>query len=481
MEWLFAMAMAGTFAGAATPRVVAYLARPALAAPMAVASAVISTALERASLARPARANGTPPIGQDARDIRSFDAWIDHPGHSVTPGGILQVFRIAEMGDPRQQCDLFDDLIEGDSHLRNLFEQREQAVAGKPWVVQAGGQDGDSQVGARVLTSALKRLPLLHVFLHLLGVNRYGYAAAEIDWGLMVIEGRTWIIPTWIAPVPARRFKISAMVVGPSPAGVDELRLYTDAARPLGDALRPDKWIVMRRPGRLSRAALMRTAAWPAMGKRLGFRDWVIYSQRFGLPLPIVQYDDEKSPDDDEIALAEEVVRRIGSDAGAVMPKSLELEFYDATRGNQENSKAHGGLIAHCNAEMSKLVNGSTLSNDSAGNTGASYALGNIHDDVRWDNVTFDAEALQEAFRTQLFEPFWRFNALTGPVAELKVQVVRELDPKTRIECADVLTNKLGVKVSITQLRQEAGFLEPLGDADAAPGAPVTATPGVPA
>ena len=474
MEWLFAIAMAGSLAaaGAIAPRAAFRATAPAITAPL-VAAGVISTALERASLARPARASGTPPIGQDARDIRSFDALIDHPGYSITPGGILAVFRQAELGEPRQQCDLFDDLIEGDAHLRNLFEQREQAVSGKPWVVQAGGQGDDAELGARVMSAALRRLPMLQVFLHLLSLNRYGYSAAEIDWGLMSFEGRVWIVPTWIANVPARRFKIDI--------NTDELRLYADSTRPAGDVLRPDKWIVMRRPGRLARAGLMRTAAWPAMGKRLGFRDWVIYSQRFGLPMPIVQYDDEESPDDDEIALAEEVVRRIGSDAGAVMPKSLQLEFYDATRGNQENSKAHGGLIGHCNSEMSKLVNGSTLSNDSANNTGASYALGNIHDGVRWDNVTFDAEALQEAFRTQVFEPFVRFNALGGPTPLLKIQVVRELDPKTRIECADVLANKLGVKVSVTQLRQEAGFLEPLGEGDAAPGAPVAATPGVPA
>jgi phage gp29-like protein len=472
--WFFALAMA---AWTALPfgSAVAASARPAI--PAAV-QPVLASAL---SLARPRPGGTMPPLGSDARDIRSYDALIEHPGYSITPAGIYAVFRQAEMGEPRLQCALFDDLIEGDCHLRNLFDQRDQAVAGKPWVIQADGAEGDSELAARVLSIALRRLPMMPTFLHLLGCNRYGYACAEIDWGVAVIEGRTWIVPTWITPVPARRFKISTFTLAPgqTEGGVDELRLYADITRPQGDALRPDKWLVMRRNGQLARAGLMRSGAWPAMGKRLGFRDWMIYSQRFGLPLPIVTYKKDESPDDAEIDLAEEVVRRIGSDGGAVMPDSLTLDFKEATT-LANNEKSHGGLIGECNAEMSKLVNGSTLSNDSANNTGASYALGGIHDEVRWDNVVFDAEMLQEVFRTQLFAPFMRFNALNGNAPLMRLQVVRDLDPKTRIECADVLVNKLGIKVSVSQLRQEAGFREPNGDGDAAEGVPVApAAPGV--
>ncbi len=425
------------------------------------------------SLERPSPLPGTPPTGQDARDIRTFDGWVDHPGYAVTPAQILAVFREAERGYPQRQCDLVDDLVENDGHLRNLLEQREQAVAGKPWVIQADGSDGDSEQAARVLSEAMRRLPLIQVFQHLLGSNRYGYAAAEIDWGIAVVEGAAWIVPTWIAPVPARRFRIATDMT--SPGALDELRLYTDAKRPQGDALRPGKWIVMRRSGTwLARAGLMRTAAWPAAAKRLGFRDWLIYSQRFGLPMPIVSYDPEVV-DDDGIATAEEIVRRIGSDGGAVVPNHLKLDFHDATKGG-ENSKAHGGLIAHCNAEMSKLINGSTLSNDSTGSGGASYALGEVHATVRWDNVLFDAESLQEAFRTQLFAAFMHFNNLRGKPPLLKVQVVRDLDPKARVEIADVMQNKLGIDVSKSQMRQELGFREPTGADDTAPGAPKSST-----
>jgi phage gp29-like protein len=59
----------------------------------------------------------------------------------------------------------------------------------------------------------------------------------------------------------------------------------------------------------------------------------------------------------------------------------------------------HLAEISHCNAEMSKLVNGSTLTNDSTGSGGASYALGSVHDGVRLEAVQYDAETTSAARR----------------------------------------------------------------------------------
>lgn len=395
------------------------------------------------------------------------EMWTLHPGHEISPQGVVAAFLLAEMGQPQTQCDLIDDCIEGDCTLRNLFEQREQAVAGKDWVMNAGGTSEDEQLAARVLDAALRRLPMIETYQHLLTFNRYGYAAAEIDWGVTEIDGRLWVVPTFFAPVEARRFRISE---------TDDLRLFADARRPQGDELRPGKWIVLRRNGRLARSGLMRTAVWPAIGKRLGWRDWMIFSQRFGLPMPIARYDE--GADDEAKNLAEEIVKKIGDDGGAVIPKTIEVEIKEATKA-APNDKTHGGLIAHANAEMAKLIVGATLTNDNAGSGGASYALGEVHASVRWDNVLFDAERLQEAFRTQIGAAFMRFNGLTGEAPILNIQVVRDLDPKTLVEIFVRLRTQLGVEVSIEQLRQIAGARAPSGAGDSAPGVQVAALPGI--
>lgn len=423
------------------------------------------------TLARPRALPSTPPLGQDAKNMRTFDAWTLHPGHEVSPRGVVAAFLLAERGNPQMQCDLIDDLVEGDCTARNLFEQREQAVAGKEWVMQAGGTSASEVTAARVLSIALKRLPMIDAFQHLLTFNRYGWGCCEVDWGIVEIDGDTWIVPIWLAPVDARRFKIDP--------NTDELRLYADAARPNGDELRPGKWLVLRRPGKLARAGLMRTAAWPLVGKRLGWRDWLVYSQKFGLPLPLASYPDGggQISDADAITIAEKIVANIGADAGAVKPKSIELEMLDATKGSQPNDKTHGGLIAHCNAEMAKLIVGATLTNDNAGSGGASYALGAVHENVRWDNIVFDAARLQEAIRTQIAAAFMRFNNLSGEPPLITLQVVRDLAPQAWIEMGVRMKNQLGIDVSKAQMYEITGFRPPVSTDDKAPGMKVESFP----
>lgn len=429
------------------------------------------TAPTEQALARPQSIPNQPPMGHDAVVMRSFDAWTLHPGHEVSPRGVVAAFLMAERGRPETQCDLIDDLVEGDCTVRNLFEQREQGVAGKEWVMQAGGESESEQLAARVLALALHRLPMIDAFQHLLTFNRYGWGCCEIDWGLLEIDGQPWIVPVWLATVEARRFRID-------PA-TDELRLYASIARPEGDELRPGKWIVLRRPGKLARSGLMRTAAWPAVGKRLGWRDWLVYSQKFGLPLPVASYPDQSDTitPDKAMDIAETIVRRIGDDAGAVKPKSIELTMLEATKGTP-NDKTHGGLIAHCNAEMAKLIVGATLTNDNAGSGGASYALGEVHATVRWDNIVFDASRLQEAVRTQIGAAFMKYNDLAGEPPLLKLQVVRDLAPQAWIEMGVRLKNQLGMGVSKGQLYEVTGFRAPASKDDEAPGMQIDSFPG---
>lgn len=404
--------------------------------------------------------------------VRELAAWMStqgHPGHGVTPSGIHAAFRQAEHGDPSTQCDLIDDMVEGDSHARNLFEQRNQAVAGKPWVVQAG--EPDAELAARVLFEAFRRLNIVEGREHLLTFNKYAYAVCELEWGLMEFEGRTWIVPVWLHPVEARRFKIGKR---------QELRFYADLKRPEGDELAPGKWIILRRSGTtLARAGLMRTGIWPMMAKRYAFRDAVIYSERFGLPFPIIQYateSDTYTPDDAAMNIASEVIKSIGQDSGAALPKGLEVKFAEVGQ-NGDSSRVHGTLISLANREMSKLVNGSTLANDNSDSGGASYGLGEVHDAVRWEAVQYDAEKLQTAEEQYIFAPFCVFNGLKPLRIESRIQVVRNLEPAARIELANKLVNDLGVKVSISQIRSDTGFRAPTDDADSAPGKAITAEP----
>jgi phage gp29-like protein len=352
------------------------------------------------------------------------DATTEHPGYGCTPQRLVQICRDAENGQPATQCELFDDIRETDAHTRNLFEQRSQAVAGKPRVIKTSGPDPDDAIAANALAEACGALGsggdrpgMTELMEHLLGFNQYGYSGAELHWDVRRIEGRDWIVPVAADCVPARRFVIVPRT--------EELRLINDPLLYIGgqpEPLWPGKWIIVRRsPTRLARSGLMRTAAWYSLFKRLATRDWVVYAEKFGIPLPIVSYDDTIVDEAKDIARL--IAENIGNDGAAVVPKGIDVNLVDASRGS-DSSGTHGGLITYCNRELSKLVNGSTLSNDNGDSGGASYALGDVHASVRW-----------------------------------------EADPKVRVEMGEKLL-AMGVPLSLSQMRQDSGFAAPINDDD---------------
>ena len=105
----------------------------------------------------------------------------------------------------------------------------------------------------------------------------------------------------------------------------------------------------------------MRTATWFALFKRYGTRDWVVFAEKFGTPLVWAEYDETQ--DEEAKVVAEEIVANIGDDGQAVVSKVIGVHI-DSTAREGKADGIHGNLIAYCNREMSKLVNGSTLAND---------------------------------------------------------------------------------------------------------------------
>lgn len=376
------------------------------------------------------------------------------------------------------------DQVERDGHARNLFEHRERVVAKQPLVVNASGRaTDDDQLGARVLQLAMGRLPLKAAFEHLLRVNRDGYSAVELDWDVVQVEGRPWVIPVHLTLVPARRFRIGVQgmiavpkypdgsATGETEVRYDDLRLYEQLEIPQGHPLRPGKWVVLKRqPSQVARGGLGRTASPLMMAKGFSFRDWIVLSQRYGIPWPIAKYDE--TADQATIDIAKTIIQRIGDDGGAAIPKQLELSIEDGVKAKEPMQNA---LIAYCNNELSKLVNGSTLRNDNVG--AGSYGLGDVHDAVAWDEVRGDGEMLSEALDQYISEPFTRFNGMKSDPAKMTIIVEPDLGPVEMMSLAVKAKNELGIEVSQKQIRERTGLREPFNDADKAPGMQVQSFP----
>lgn len=415
------------------------------------------------------------PRGRVARDLMFFDGngtW--HPEDGITPERIRLAFREAERGYPEMQVRLNKGLIEGDAHARSLWEKRNAAVASKPTVFMPGDPSESAAAGMRVFEIAMRRLNIRRALGYLLQAIPHGYSGVEIEWGTLRVDGRLWVVPVDLILVPLERFRVGAQGMtntDNSQVRLDELRILADIGRPQGDELETGKWISLRYGNEvLARAGQCRTAAPLLMGKRYGFRDWLILSERYGIPLPIATY--KESAEEWAKEVCAQIIQNLGSDGGAVVPEGIELQL---VKGFDVDKALQGPLINYCNGELSKLVNGSTLATDNSGSTG-SYAQASIHDEVRFESVRDDASTLHAAIDLQLATPFAFYNGVSSPPL-MRQQIARDFSPQALILLADGMKNKLGVDVSKQQLHEETGLRPPINDEDKAPGAPVPPKP----
>ena len=398
--------------------------------------------------ARPARLPNEPSSGLQARSWPSFDDFSSHPGHGLEPRTVTSIFRAAEMGLLFRQVDLFDDVIESDGHLRSLIENRRDAVAGKERSIQAGAQDTASLLAADMLGRQVRdSLNFQHFIQHQLSAPYYGYAASEIEWEL----GADGWLPRWFHNIPHRRF-----VLGSS----NELRLLNEGKLSQGDQLQAGKWVVStRQHHNLARAGLLRTATWWALFKRMSVRDWVIFAERFGVPFAIGMYE-ERAGEESRKAL-EEALAQLGNAGQVVISDATKIVFSDVAQRGGDTSAVHPALIAVCEAQMSKLINGATQ-NVEQGQAG-SYAQAKVHEARALELERADAENLELVFREHVGVPFLLYNGFPPGTAapQLHMQVVREWDPGRRLEQASRFANELGGVVDDSQLRAELGFRRP--------------------
>lgn len=380
--------------------------------------------------------------GVSTRPLAFLDRRQQHPGFGLEPAAVVRIYRTAEWGWPCEQCDLFDDIVENDGHLRSLMVARTLAVSGKSWQVAAGGAEPIDLVAAEELEKSLRAANFDDLIQHILQSRYYGYSGSEIVWE--DVEG--FVRPTWFVNVPCRRFRFDEQ---DSPLLINEDNLE-------GEQLAAGKWIFTRGAGGLAaRAGLGRTFTWYALFKKWSWRDFTIYAEKFGIPLVLGKYAAEASEEDRDTL--ETAVNDIGEAGQAVMSEDTSIEITEAQRGGDSNG-LHSKIIDEANREMSKLITGSTLTTDSG--PAGSFALGKVHETRSFDLVVSDADLVVRQF-AGLARLFLRYNDLQGAaVPTLNIHIAREVDPLTRAKIAQIMQG-MGLPLDEDQLRQEFQFRAP--------------------
>ena len=384
------------------------------------------------------------------KPFRNIETYNSHPATGLTADALVSFFRAAERGQPIQQFDAFDDLIESDGHLRGLIDGRIQSVTGKEWVLKPGREgDAASARAAADLEERLKNDLGFRDFLeHQLTAPFYGFVATNLVWDL--VEGL--IVPSEFRNVAHRRF------AAPDMNHADQIMLIDGFSRTDLAPLEPGLWAVSRYRHRNPWAAgLMRTAAWWAMFKRWAVRDWQIFADMFGLPLTIGYYEEGASA----TARAEllEAVKQIGEDGYAVLSNLTNIVIKDTVRSGDASS-VYPAIAALAEAQISKLITGATLTTDSGGP--GSFALGTVHENRQFSLQLADARRVEEVFVRDIGRPFvaWNGYGAASP-PRLKIQITRETSLTERANVLAIIGQV--IPLDEDQIREEFSLRVPVG------------------
>lgn len=385
----------------------------------------------------------------------------DHPSRGLTPERLAALLRDADDGgDTTAYLELAEDMEEKDLHYLAELGKRKRAVCQLSLTVESASDAAADVRLADEIRELIQDDTIEEVLFDILDAIGKGYSVTEILWDTSARQWSpqrlVWRDPRWFA---VRRDDGQTL----------ELRELT-GTRPLA----PYKYIrhvVRAKSGLPLRGGLARAAAWSWLFKNYAVRDWVVFAEVFGQPMRLGKYHAGATDEDRRTLLR--AVANLGSDAAAVIPESMAIEFPEVSR--ESSSDLYERLCGYLDRQVSKAVLGQTLTAD-VGPSG-SRALGDVHNEVRRDIMRADAKQLEATLNRDLVRPYIDLNHGPRPRGQYPVLRIGLPDLLGPMELAGALEKlvPLGIRVGVSVVRDRIGLPEPApGEAVLVPAAPST-------
>ena len=366
-----------------------------------------------------------------------------HPEEGLTPQRLASLLKNAEMQDAERYLELAEAMEEKDLHYRSVLNTRKLQVSGLPLTVEAASEDARDIEIADAVRNVVTGDAVQDVIYDLLDAVAKGYSVAEIVWAT---EDGAWT-PAEILHRDPRWFQFD-----PFDGRTLMLRDESGQLVPLA-TYKFIRHMHRSKTGTPIRGGLARAVAWGYLFKNFTIKDWVIFLERFGHPLRVGKY--HSGATDEEKAALLRAVRNIATDAAAIVPEGMALEFIEAKiTGNVD---AFERKAAWWDKQTSKLILGQTGTTDVGQHTGTADA----HERVREDIEADDARQLGATLNRDLVRPYVDLN-FGRPKAYPKIVIYRaeQEDLKALAENLSKLV-PLGLKVGMASVRDRFGFEDP--------------------
>ena len=393
--------------------------------------------------------NVKPPV-RSLATVQVRDKWGLYPANGLTPQRLAHILREADQGDMLQQAELFSQLEERDGHLASIFQTRKLAISGLEWKFAPFSDDAKDKQIAEDFAAVWEELDTDELLLDMMDAVSKGVSFTALSWtlqdGRFTVNSSEWLDQKhWRYDLDDKRF-----------------RLMTDE-QPLGLLPQFGQAIEHRykaRSGSPTRAGVMRTCVWMYLFKNYSIKDWVTFSEVYGMPVRIGKYD--PSTGKEERQALELAIMMIGSDAAGIISKDTEIELLEAAKASSVD--VYQKLIELCEATQSKAVLGQTLTSGEGQH--GTQALGNVHEEVRQDLKKADARAVSKSLRMQLIRPWIVFNYGAEYADRAPKPVPQISDPEDLVATSTVVVNLygLGMPIPVPWAQEKFGIPAPQGE-----------------
>jgi Protein of unknown function (DUF935) len=402
----------------------------------------------------------------------------------LTPQVIAQAqYQAVHAGMPLQWVELIDHIFSRDIDYASVTNQRVADVMRGRWMFRRAGTDDAADISlsfAREATGGCSRWR--DGLGWLLYSNLYSYNAVELEWKIdriaLNVNGKK--VGPFEAALPARLHNVHPKHLRFDTITDDPLFWIGDGYQPLplgkfvfmeGDGLHPIK----------VRHGHAWQCVWMSMFTSIGVAGWAQFVERFGLPIPKMEFDGDLAMFNEQKAAAQEILNAAGSAKGVMFPRGqFSLDYVQSPAGGR-SSDPHSAFWDACKTAKVIRVLGAELAN-ATGNVG-SYAAKSQDIATKYNLEEWDAERLSERIYEQYTKPLILFNAenlataanaagfnvtpdeLVRRAPNGNQEVVREMTLGQRVEVLGKLVS-MGVGISEESELDKFGFTRATSDED---------------
>lgn len=362
----------------------------------------------------------------------------------LTPEKLAQIISAANQGDNYDYLTLAEEMEEREPHYSSVLGTRKRAIEGIVPTVESAADDSKAIDVADAVRNLVTHDAFANLVQDCVDALGKGYAVSEIMWS----RGSLWMPREYKWRDP-RHFQFAQ-------DDAHSLRLRDESDLFNGLALQSYKFVIhipRLKSGIPARGGLARLAAATYMCKQFSMTDWMAFAEVFGMPIRIGKHGNNANEDD--IRTLINAVANIGTDAAAVIPESMNIDFVDGRKSGSNDTFER--LAKYLDKQLSKAVIGQTMTTDD----GSSQAQANVHNDVRIDILESDLKQLESTINRDLIKPFIDLNF---GVQEVYPRVIwrtpESEDINTLVNALEKLV-PLGLKVSSSVVRDKLGLPDP--------------------